>query len=526
MGIEITVKNYRCFPDDSPLRFTLDKGLSAFIGINNAGKSSALRFLYDFRPLFLVLGSANFLASFGPNATSFSHYPPPIVDMNEVFFNGNDRDMHIEFRFAGGEGGEQVQKIGLRIPRGTNTFSTEEITLTGGRKLAREAGPLTRSGNAFRLPDGTEIDIAPVQACFAGLTSTMYIGPFRNAIHIGATQGYFDISIGQAFVAAWSSYKTGHIRANNKAASQLTKDIRRIFGFEELDISATPENQSLVVNIDGETYGLLDVGSGLSHFIIALVSAAIKRPAYILIDEPESNLHPSLQLDFLTTLAFRATKGLLFATHSLGLARSAAERVYSVRKLKSGGSEIHPLEGTPDLAEFLGSVGFSSYQELGFEKVLLVEGPNDVLTIQQFLRKYNKEQRIVLLPLGGSSVINRERAAQLEEIKRITSDVVAIVDSERTEAGGALKEEVAAFQDTCESLGITCHVLERRALENYISDRALKVTFGDAYVAPEHFQRPKDLQLGWSKAETWRAAREMTLDELQGTDLATILSAL
>ena len=74
----------------------------------------------------------------------------------------------------------------------------------------------------------------------------------------------------------------------------------------------------------------------------------------LLIDEPELNLHPALQLDFLTTLARYAEEGVWFSSHSIGLARSAAPKVYGVVRMGEGDSDIRPLAGTPSLAEFLG----------------------------------------------------------------------------------------------------------------------------------------------------------------------------
>jgi AAA15 family ATPase/GTPase len=44
MDIEITLKNYRCFSEANPARFRLRDGFTAFIGLNNAGKSTVLKF--------------------------------------------------------------------------------------------------------------------------------------------------------------------------------------------------------------------------------------------------------------------------------------------------------------------------------------------------------------------------------------------------------------------------------------------------------------------------------------------------
>jgi hypothetical protein len=50
MAIQLTIKNYRCFA--SPVTVKLSKGFTAFVGVNNAGKSAIMRFVVELRNLF------------------------------------------------------------------------------------------------------------------------------------------------------------------------------------------------------------------------------------------------------------------------------------------------------------------------------------------------------------------------------------------------------------------------------------------------------------------------------------------
>lgn len=57
MEIGITIKNYRCFSDSRPARNRLGQGYTALVGTNNSGKSSLLKFFFNFRNLFGRLSS-------------------------------------------------------------------------------------------------------------------------------------------------------------------------------------------------------------------------------------------------------------------------------------------------------------------------------------------------------------------------------------------------------------------------------------------------------------------------------------
>jgi hypothetical protein len=149
---------------------------------------------------------------------------------------------------------------------------------------------------------------------------------------------------------------------------------------------------------------------------------------------------------------------------------------------------------------------------LGFEKILLVEGSTEVKAVQQLLRKHKKDHQIVLLSLGGSDLVKASCEAELQEIKRITDQVYALIDSERASSDAPLSPDREGFVQTCKNVGIGCHPLDYRAIESYFSDRAVQAVKGDKYRAPKPFEKLSELENGWAKAENWRIAREMTLE--------------
>ena len=157
---------------------------------------------------------------------------------------------------------------------------------------------------------------------------------------------------------------------------------------------------------------------------------------------------------------------------------------------------------------------------------LLVEGTTDVKTIQQFLRWVKKDHEILLPPLDGSQLINEKAAPHLLEVKRISDRVMAIIDSEKDSSGAPLSEDRAGFLKACQETGIKCHVLERRAIENYLTDKAVKRIKSEKYRALGQFEKLDDVALSWSKSENWRIAREMSLTDLEGTDLGKFISEL
>jgi hypothetical protein len=61
VATRITLRNYRCFV--APAVFEFAPGFTAFVGVNNAGKSALIRFLVEFRQLFEILQHRDILSN-------------------------------------------------------------------------------------------------------------------------------------------------------------------------------------------------------------------------------------------------------------------------------------------------------------------------------------------------------------------------------------------------------------------------------------------------------------------------------
>jgi AAA15 family ATPase/GTPase len=520
-NIRFTIKNYRCFLDSDPLIFNFGSDSTALVGPNNSGKSSFLKFFYEFRQIWSQFSppSGDFIEKIRGVRSSIN--PAGVDDPTEIYSNQNDRDLSIEIEFNSTIRDPNmfpIKKCFFQFSHAHTADLKMTIIDTRGNQ-SPFTNPRYNNQNLAASGFSGEIDLNDIRALFQDLQKIFYIGPYRNAISEAETS-YYDLAIGTAFIREWDEWKNGNIKARTQRILNVTEDIKGIFGFKSLEINATPDKKALQLNINGKPYRLRELGGGLAQFIVVLANAAIRKPTYILIDEPELNLHSTLQIDFLSTLASYSTKGILFATHSIGLARSHASQIYSFQLTDDGKSLVRPFEQIPNYAEFLGEMGFANYRELGFEKILLIEGPSDLKTVQQFLRKHKIDHKIVLLPLGGSSMINERVEEQLSELKRLTSDkIYVLIDSEKKLEAEEISADRKGFVSICHRLGFDVHVTKRRAIENYLVDNAIKQVMGEKYKSLAHYEKLEETTLAWSKDQNWRIAQAMDLSDIKGTDV-------
>lgn len=186
---------------------------------------------------------------------------------------------------------------------------------------------------------------------------------------------------------------------------------------------------------------------------------------------------------------------------------------------------MRPYEADRELVTLLGQLSFDRRPDLGFSKVLLVEGKTELRALMQFLRRNGKEHEVLMLPLHGDDMISGDVQQDLSELLRIGGNVKYLIDSERSAEGKRLRRKRQDFVELCTELNIGGLVLKRRALENYFTETAVKRAFGESAVALGPFDK-KGAGQNWPKANNWRAAAEISRDDLDDTDLGRFLESL
>ena len=209
MTTYLIIQNYRCFV--APATIETSRGFTAFVGDNNAGKSAIMRFLLELRPLLQQLADKNALVnSFFAlhQAGSLLH----VLDPTEVFSNLNSDPIKFSLRFSQG-----LNEIEIQAVLNRNLTWSSAISLNGSR-LQFERVNVGFDRDEFIYPGGRLL-LEPFFTTMRSLSSTIYIGPFRNTINIGTRTDYLDIQIGEAFIKEFRSLKTGPNKRSNAEIS-------------------------------------------------------------------------------------------------------------------------------------------------------------------------------------------------------------------------------------------------------------------------------------------------------------------
>jgi ABC-type branched-subunit amino acid transport system ATPase component len=505
---------YRSFYQQQTTWIPFKKGgVTALVGPNNAGKSSLLRSIYELRA-----NLANYVGALPWQPETLGKSFTPTQTVGNVLTAIPDPLDLVPAKLL-----QHSKAIAIDI---SNSAWNYQLVLSGAQLEAMQQ-TLTHG------PEITEINAQQRLREIAILLSrSLYIGPYRNITN-QANQGgatYYDLPIGESFIAQWRELKTGASRPAKIAILDTQRAIAELLGYQSLEINASHDGKTLNLVFDGDlVLSLADVGAGIAQLIFAIVTAANRRPSIIIIDEPELHLHPTMQAKFVEALARYAEHGVIFATHSIGLARQVATQIFTVTRDKNTGkSSISEFESVRNSAQLLGEMSYSQFSAVGGQFLLLVEGTTEVRTFRVLLRKLGIDADVLIVPLGGSSLIGAKRDSEMAEFQRIGADVFVLIDSERTAAGKPLVADREGFRVTCEKLFHPERVLltQRRATENYMTDRAIKIVKSDKYRALTEYEELASVDPVWAKNENWKIADEMQFDEIKDTDLGQFLLSL
>lgn len=119
-------------------------------------------------------------------------------------------------------------------------------------------------------------------------------------------------------------------------------------------------------------------------------------------------------------------------------------------------------------------------------------------------------------------MINGARHDELRELKRITTKVFALIDSEKGASTAEVSQDRFAFKEVCEAIGIDCHMTEKRSLENYFPEKDVRKVLGETIGGLAPFDKPDK----WSKSENWRIAQSIDWSDLERSDIGEWLERI
>lgn len=185
----------------------------------------------------------------------------------------------------------------------------------------------------------------------------------------------------------------------------------------ELDFISEAGDSYFLIESNGKMQrkSLYRLGNAFVAILACLVELLWNDNPIILIDEPETSLHASLQKKLLTVLrdiAYKDGKQVFIATHShLFLDRENPQNNYKI-SLYTGKKDVHKLETMTDVVVAIYQLLGNTPDDLLLpNNFIIVEGPSDKIFLVHLMKRFFSKQleakHIIVQPAHGD-ITNRQ----------------------------------------------------------------------------------------------------------------------
>ena len=231
-----------------------------------------------------------------------------------------------------------------------------------------------------------------------------------------------------------------NLQANPDLFAEYVRRVKEIFPqVEAITASAATGNQVeiRVWQLPPETrrydlaFPLNQCGTGIGQVLAMLyVVIASEDPQIILIDEPNSFLHPGAARALINLLRQFPQHQYVIATHAPEVIAEAGNCPVLQVQWSDGEShgEVHPVRDTDVSRQLLVDLGARLSDVFGFDEVLWVEGPSDQACLKLILEtQFEPKRGLAILPVRDTGNFDRRKARDIVSIYRQASMVSALV---------------------------------------------------------------------------------------------------